>query len=425
MVTFRQALGLATPSHTRYVPPLPQCGLCKLCDRNLDHGKMPVSGRGRKGVLIIGEAPGSTEDRRGKPFVGDAGQVLRGYLHRLGVDLDRDCWTTNAVICWPWEQGTRGGRRNRTPTDKEVGYCLPNVVNTLKKLDPAVVVLLGGVPMKSVLGWLWKESIGPVGRWVGWQIPSQRLNAWVCPTWHPSFLMRERQGNNGRERQDYAVLERYFLQHLKAAFRRAERGKPYDVVKDFHNRVKVLLDPTEAAHYLRTLLSEGTRRYAVDYETNMLKPDGDKAFIYSCAVSNGDATLAYPWTKETRAATWELLRSPIPKIASNQKFEERWTLKEFGHGVRNWVWDTMLAAHVLDNRPDVCSIKFQAFVRLGVDSWDGEVKPYLQSKGGGNSENRIREAPLETLLTYNGLDALLEYKVAMIQSKQLGISLGG
>ena len=96
--------------------------------------------------------------------------------------------------------------------------------------------------------------------------------------------------------------------------------------------------------------------------------------------------------------------------------------KVLGKGVRHWFWDTMLAAHVLDNRPGICGLKFQAFVNLGEGDWDSHLKLYLAGDG-GNGKNRIHEVDLGDLLEYCGLDSLFEHQVAQIQMKKLGFAL--
>jgi hypothetical protein len=108
----------------------------------------------------------------------------------------------------------------------------------------------------------------------------------------------------------------------------------------------------------------------------------------------------------------------IPKIAANAKFEERWTRKTFGHGINKWDFDTMLAAHLLDNKPGVCGLKFQAFVKLGQESYNDHIEPYLKADG-SNEENRIKEIAIKELLIYNGLDSLLEWKLAKIQKREI------
>jgi hypothetical protein len=110
-----------------------------------------------------------------------------------------------------------------------------------------------------------------------------------------------------------------------------------------------------------------------------------------------------------------VLRSPRwRKIASNMKFEERWTRAKLGHPVAGWDWDTMLAAHVLDNRPEVTSVKFQAYVLLGVPGYEDALEGKLKVRSG---LNRIGDIHPKDLLTYCGVDGLVEYRVAMRQKE--------
>jgi hypothetical protein len=112
------------------------------------------------------------------------------------------------------------------------------------------------------------------------------------------------------------------------------------------------------------------------------------------------------------------LQSPLPKIAANMKFEDRWTRTQLGFPVNNWTWDTMVNGHVLDNRQGTKSLKFQAFVMLGMGDYDSHIHEYMDS-GSSYGSNRLTSLELRPLLKYNGLDALLEFKVAKIQMELL------
>ncbi len=79
----------------------------------------------------------------------------------------------------------------------------------------------------------------------------------------------------------------------------------------------------------------------------------------------------------------------------------------------------MLAAHCIDNRSEICSVKFQAFVLLGLADYDSHIAPYLKSKT-ANGVNRIRDLEEEDLLMYNGLDSLVEY-IVMERQKEIMI----
>lgn len=378
---------------TGLVPKCGACGLYKTCESP----KMPAFGNGRRRVLVVGEAPGQTEDEEGRPFLGKAGKFLRQCLQSVGVDLDRDAWTTNSLICRP--------PSNATPDNKQIGYCQPNLVKTIRRFQPNAVLTLGRSALASVLTGVWRADVGPLERWTGWHIPSS--NHWIYPTWHPSYLLRM---NN-------PFLEKMFIQHLEQAF--FGHTEPPPVQEDYKSKIQILLEPDLVEQQLEEIDRLGGW-VAVDYEGNCLKPEYPKGKIVSLAVSNGDVTISFPWFPEIVPMVGRFLLSKrTKKIASNLKHEERWTRKVFGHGVKNWGWDTMLAAHCLDNRTGICSLKFQATVRLGVPTYNEHIEPYLRSSR-GNHYNQIHQLDLRELLLYGGMDALLEHRLAMVQRKDMG-----
>lgn len=204
-----------------------RCGLCGL-NRGCHSPKMPPTGEGRKGVLVCAEAGGQVEDQQGVQLIGEAGQLLRRILKGLDVKLDRDCWKTNCVICRP--------PKNKTPTQKQIDSCRPNLMNTIKKLKPHTIVLLGASAIKSLIPTVWKDDVGNgVSKWVGWNIPSQKLNAWICPTYHPSYLLRTKND----------LLENIVREHLRQAFTHTKR--PWKEVPDYKKDVEVITRPAQAA----------------------------------------------------------------------------------------------------------------------------------------------------------------------------------
>ena len=372
----------------------PKCGTCGLHQTCLSP-QMPPTGNGRQGILIIAEAPGRDEDRRGTQLIGQAGQYLRRCLRGLGVDLDRDCWKTNAVCCRPSE--------NATPTNDQILACRPLVFKAINKYKPHVIMLLGKSAVQSVIGQLWKEDVGDLGRWIGYTIPNQKPNVWIVPTWHPSYL----------ERENSPVLNLLFRRHLKKAI---GLGKDHVVHEDLAKKVHVETDPTNAARHIKWTRQQRIP-FVFDYETNCLKPETKGARILSCAISNGDRIIAYPWIEPAIEQTRRLLQSDIPKIAANAKFEERWSRLHAGGPVKNWLWCTMVAAHVLDNRRGTTGLKFQAYTRLGVGSYDDQIKPYMEPQK--NGLNRLNKVHIADLLLYNGMDALLTWELAQVQIKMI------
>ena len=382
---------------------LPKCGACKL-NRKCNSPKLDYIGQGRKKILIISESPSKRDDSIGRLYSSPRPNLpLESALRKSGIDLERDCWLTTALIC----------HTDKEPTSQQIGYCRPNLIKTIKKLKPDVIIPLGRSGVSSIIPHIWKDNIGIASKWYGFQIPSQQINSWVCPTYAPTYVYQLSKSKDVRK----GVLKIHFEKHIKAAV--DLKGKPFDEIPDYRKQITIVDKPSDAAKILRKMIQKGGT-IAFDYETDRLKPDNDESKIVSCAVCwNDKKTIAYDWQGEAIEATRELLHSPLPKIACNLKFEDRWTRKHFGKGVRNWYWDTMLAAHVIDQRPAICSIKFQSFVLLGADSYDDHIKKYLIGEK-GSEVNNIHRIDRKELLTYNALDAVLEYKVAMKQMDVLG-----
>lgn len=396
---------------------VPQCGKCGL-DKTCISPKMPVTGAGKCKILIVAEAPGANEDERNIQLVGNAGNELTRILHKVGINLRKDCWLTNALICRPWERDKDGEVINRKPTKEEVSYCRPNLANTIRSLQPDIILPLGETAVMSIMPLAWKDGeVDDIGTWVGWQIPSVKLNAWICPTYHPSFLLHEKS----------PVAELLVTKHLRAAEKL--KGKPYpDGPPDYKKMVTCIYEADKAAiaieemmsqsHYFDELGNEGLHPIAFDYESTTLKPEWPVAKILSCSMSNGNTTIAYPMIGAAIEATKRFLKSDIPKIAANLPFEDRWSRKKLGVCVRNWYWDTLLGAHWLDCRSGIVSVKFQSFVLLGADDYSYIIDPDKGSKG-GSKENNMSKVEISDLLLYNGLDSLFEYLIAMKQMSHL------
>lgn len=385
-----------------------ECGKCRL-NLGCNSPKMPVSGKGKKGIYILAEAPGADEDRHGIQLVGNSGRKLMDILRPLGIDMRNDCWLDNSLICRPPDN------KIPKPAGKYIDYCRPHVIKNVQELKPTVIIPLGAVAADSLLGWLWKEDVGGINRWAGYRIPHQKLNAWVCPTFHPAALLYEK-GGLGR------LMERMFVDHLRAAV--SLKGRPWKEVPNYEEKIDVCIDANRAAKIVREMNRRGGT-VAFDYETTMLKPDSKDAEIVCCSVCwEGKKTVAFPWHGEAVHAVRELLvNADVNKVGWNSKFEHRWTEAKLGVRVKGWKWCGMLASHVMENagrNKKITSIKFQAFVKLGVPIYNTHVEAFLESriKGRGNVRNRIKEIDTHTLLLYCGLDSLLEFLVADIQMKE-------
>ena len=399
---------LAPTTTVGVVPPSPLCGLCRL-DRGCKSPKIPVWGQGRKKILVVGEAPGQTEDERGIPFCGQSGQFLKNHLRPLGIDLGTDCWVTNALICRP--------PGNKIEDKNAVSYCRPNVVNAVTELSPERIVLLGNKAVESVMAWVAPGvDLDPHAKWANHPVPSRRLNAWVASCWHPSFVMRTDYGVSERENEVRTMI---WGRQLMTAF--VHGGRPWEDNTDpYKGRCGYAVDYNDALDGLSEMLAcRKGRPIAFDYECDRLKPDHPDSRIICVSVSDGRHAFAFPWNSHRVKRAWrEFLLSDVPKIGFNVKYEERWSRAVVGCGVNNWVWCGMTAAHCLDSFKGVKSLDFQALILLGVSKESHDLKPYMVSDG-PNEPNRLAEAPLERLLEYCSRDSMLEWHVARLQRKLL------
>ncbi len=151
---------------------LADCRRCRLCEKRTQ----VVFGVGNPNarVVFVGEGPGADEDRIGEPFVGRAGQLLNVMLPSIGLRRE-DVYIANIVKCRP--------PGNRDPEPDEAAACMPFLRRQLDLIKPDVIVLLGRIAARFLLG-----TTAPIssyrGRWTVWHGIS------VLPTFHPAYLLR-------------------------------------------------------------------------------------------------------------------------------------------------------------------------------------------------------------------------------------------
>ncbi len=136
-------------------------------------------GNRRARVLILGEAPGSEEDREGRPFVGPAGQLLDKMFAAIGLsrgaaDPREAVYITNVM---PWRPP-----QNRDPLPEEIAMMRPFVERHIALINPDVIVLMGNTPCAAILGQ--RGILKLRGVW------AEALGKPVLPMVHPAYLLR-------------------------------------------------------------------------------------------------------------------------------------------------------------------------------------------------------------------------------------------
>ncbi len=130
-------------------------------------------------IMLIGEGPGSNEDREGLPFVGRAGTLLDKMLESINLNR-KNVYITNVVNYRPPE--------NRRPTEDEIIRYLPYLKKHIEIINPKIIVLLGSTALNAIIDN--KDVISKVrGRWFEKKIGN--CKAFAIVTFHPAFLIRQ------------------------------------------------------------------------------------------------------------------------------------------------------------------------------------------------------------------------------------------
>lgn len=132
-------------------------------------------------ILLIGEAPGATEDKRGVPFCGESGKLLDKMLKTIGLDRKKNIYITNTIFWRP--------PANRRPTPEEIKICSPFVEKHIQLLAPKLIILIGSTAATSLLGK--KENITYI-RENYYPYTNQYLEKPILTAalFHPAFLLR-------------------------------------------------------------------------------------------------------------------------------------------------------------------------------------------------------------------------------------------
>lgn len=127
--------------------------------------------------LVVGEAPGAEEDRRGEPFVGRAGELLDAMLAALGLARGDGVYIANILKCRP--------PNNRDPRPEEVTTCSPYLRRQIELIHPGIILAVGRVAANDLLG---KEA--RLGELRGRVHHHPETGTPIVVTYHPAYLLR-------------------------------------------------------------------------------------------------------------------------------------------------------------------------------------------------------------------------------------------
>lgn len=357
----------------------------------LDHPRMPVSYPRKQSevrVLVIGEAPGENEDKQGVPFVGLTGQFLRECIPSQWRDK---LYWTNSARCRP--------PKNRTPEVQELLCCSKYLEEDLVKIQPHVILGVGGVPLSYFLP---EHNITQMRGAPFPVIMNNGFSCWYYPVFHPSYVIQ----SGGKDEKENAIVPT-FKSDIRRLFDKIDFYSQRPVIESLPENIHFPKTKDEAWHLFNSLV----RDPAIDIETFKKKPYLRDARILTASFSDGYTTFAFPVGWPGIIDNWgeEFLIEAIQKrkwIAHSAPFELVWLWYKT-QNPRMKFEDTMAIGRYYHERYGILSLEDQCRIHLGRN-----FKTGFQDQDGDSK--RLLEYPLETALTYNALDsyptALLYYK---------------
>jgi DNA polymerase len=133
-------------------------------------------------IMLIGEAPGATEDAQGIPFCGESGKLLDNMILSIGLSRTKNVYITNTIFWRP--------PGNRAPTDQEIEACRPFVEKHIALIKPELLILVGSTAVTSLIG---KHLQISKIRQEYYQYTNKYLDKAIKTTavFHPAYLMRQ------------------------------------------------------------------------------------------------------------------------------------------------------------------------------------------------------------------------------------------
>lgn len=362
-------------------------------------------------VLCIGDAPGAQDDRKGEPFTGRDGKVLRDAIEAMSELAPERIGYSHAVRC--------ATPRNREPAKTIRACCIGQLVNEIKVRKPKVLVALGNVPLELLTG---NSGITTFHKSVQECILPGLEHLKVVGCFTPGYVLR--------------------MDHMIDSFCEA-LAIPGQIVRGDYEPLpgageyETLTDLDIIADLLEAFKQDGAEGYvtAFDTETGDLSPFANIYPQLLCvSFSNEEGrgyTIPYDhmdspfqdWYDEPgeqadekprlRELLADFFASDCPKIAQNERFDRQHLFHALGVYPQNVVRDTMLTHHALDERQGTHGLKVLAFKYTGMGGYDKPLEEYKSAhpdcdpKRGGSYAN----IPGDILFPYAAMDADVTIRV--------------
>ena len=385
--------------------------------------EVPYSGNTKADIVFVGESPGRTELKRGKPFVGEAGKMAKRNIAEAGLDWKK-LFIMNSARCLLDTKSL-----SQSEETAILNHCRTHFNQAMAFVKPKLIIASGNIAMRQTV----KQSgiTKHRGQWV-W---SEEFNAWVMPTYHPAYILRNRSleaifredlravkraADNGGQpfvdvqgetdyREVQSIKGLFTKQELKAGVGFDTEDQGLDWMDPNFVLISYSVSATPGKGYSITLFEEAT---AGDYDFRILWPrpeEGKKKKVltpvYIKRAENFDQKVA-----ELKA----LLESPSVKLyMMNGNFDVHcleWLWNHLDMGplvVRNYSIDIQAAAHLVDE-----NIFKMASLDMLQQFFTDEPGDYNTEFNQEHDKSDMLAIPLDARSEYAGKDADITCRAA-------------
>jgi hypothetical protein len=216
--------------------------------------------------------------------------------------------------------------------------------------------------LDSVIGNRWKKKIGDINTWRGFIIPDRNFNAFIAPIYDPKFVYT---------RKNEKLAEKIWIKDIANILQKIDKKLP--VLKQTEKCIQYINSDEEFDTFLPII--EKSNTIAFDFETTSLKPYYSKQKIVCTSIAVSDTKVFVFMNTPYRNKKFIniLKKRKILKIAHNLQMEDKWCNIKLKTKVKGWLACTMNNTHILDNRSDITSLKFQVYINFGIADYDSLI----------------------------------------------------
>jgi len=380
---------------------------CKECPYYKEKVIVPYEGKPAD-IMIVGESPGRQEIKARRPFIGKSGEVLNAALDYIGLSRGL-VYIANSCKCMI-------DKENDTTKDinKALACCRKYLVEVVEKIKPRLIICLGAVAYKQVLGGT--NILKNRGRF----FHSEELDTDVFVTVHPAYILRG--ASRGypdkpvakmtmKERiifSDFDMVLDYFKGNKDGHYRAG------DIIDIFRSAKPTFRDRTENYALVKDItLPKGVTTVAVDYETNSLDHFSKDFKILSISMSwiRGKSNVVLIKNNKLPKGVKKILQdSKIKKIIASSPFEQTTTIVNATSKFEGPTHDVLEIAHLIDENGHSYSLETLADTYTDLKNIKAEAQGMRTS---------LESADPDILRRYNGIDTDATLRVYEVLTKFL------